>query len=190
MKIIESEAALLRDAYAAVLAGRSLLGITKEWTANGVLTTRGNPWAGVVLRKVLINPRNAALRAYKGEIIADAGWPAIVDGDTFEAARAVLDNPARICKPRNGYGRQRLLSGLARCGKEGCGAAMSSSVNRKRKPIYVCRACKGVVRSIPEVDAWVIGHVADRLSRDDAAELTINRKRADLPDCAPPRTSC
>jgi hypothetical protein len=46
------------------------------------------------------------------------------------------------------------------------------------------------VRSIPEVDAWVIGHVADRLSRDDAAELTINRKCADLPDCAPPRTSC
>jgi site-specific DNA recombinase len=111
------------------------------------------------------------LRAYHGEI-ADADWPAIVDRDVFEAARVILTNPARAHKPRNGYGRQHKLSGLARCGK--CGAAMSSSANRKKRSIYVCRAC--------EVDAWVIGHVVDRLSRQDAAELTINEKRADLPD--------
>ena len=149
MQIVESEAALLRKAYDDVRAGRSLRGIAIEWNELGVRTPLsrkgnrgGNPWAGVVLGKLLRNPRNAGLRTYHGEIVADADWPAIVDRDVFEAARAILTNPARAHKPRNGYGRQHKLSGLARCGK--CGEAMSSSANRKKRSIYVCRACKGV----------------------------------------------
>jgi hypothetical protein len=75
MRVIESEASLLRDAYAAVLAGRSLRGIAADWNANGVRTTEGNPWVGVVLRKALVNPRYAGLRSYRGEIVGAADWP-------------------------------------------------------------------------------------------------------------------
>lgn len=33
---------------------------------------------------------------------------------------------------------------------------------------------------MPDVDAWVIGHVVDRLSRPDAVDLLVDRKRTDL----------
>lgn len=183
MRVIESEASLLRDAYAAVLAGRSLRGIAADWNANGVRTTEGNPWVGVVLRKALVNPRYAGLRSYRGEIVGAADWPAIVDRDIFDAVRTKLADPARINRPRDGGpmgARQRLLSGMALCGRPECGKPMSSSVNRRKQPIYACRHCKGTVRNIAQVDAWVIGHIVDRLSREDAADLLLNRNRVDL----------
>src|ERR1700758_3909590 len=62
-------APLVKQAYADVLAGASLAGICRQWNADGVRTVTGKPWTAEVLTKFMRKPRNAGLRAYKGEIV-------------------------------------------------------------------------------------------------------------------------
>ncbi|MGU3651621.1 recombinase family protein [Mycolicibacterium sp. A43C] len=176
MQIVESEAVHLREAYAGVLAGRSIMGIAREWNDKGIRTSRGNTWKSTTLRMALANPRYAGLRAYKGEIVGQAAWPAIVAEDIYQGVLAVLSDPARLKMPRGGYGRKWLLTGIALCGK--CGAKVGSTVSHNR-PVYCCRSCNGISRHQALTDEWVRAHVVARLARPDAAELLVDRKRED-----------
>ncbi|QVI26181.1 recombinase family protein [Mycolicibacterium neoaurum] len=177
MQIVESEAAHLREAYAGVLAGRSLQGIAKEWNTKGIKTSRGNTWKGTTLRMVLVNARYAGLRAYKGDIVGQAVWPAIVTEDVYRGAVAVLSDPARLRVPTGGHGRKWLLTGIALCGK--CGATVGTTTSHGR-PVYYCRACCGLSRHMALVDEWVVAHVVARLARPDAAELLVDQNREDI----------
>jgi DNA invertase Pin-like site-specific DNA recombinase len=115
------QAALVGEAMAAVLGGASLSAICKSWNARGI-TTRGwaKTWTGTRLRDVLANPRHAGLMTYKGEIIGDAAWPAIVDRETSERVRSVLAARGAFARTR-GRGKTTLLTGLIRCS---CGNGM------------------------------------------------------------------
>ena len=84
----ESEARALRAAYMSVLAGGTLVGIGRDLAAAGFGASSGKPYHHATLRTILQNPRNAGLRAHRGEIIGPAQWPAIVDEDTYRAACA------------------------------------------------------------------------------------------------------
>jgi site-specific DNA recombinase len=174
IEIVESEAALLADAYTGILSGRTLMGIAKEWNELGVTTVKGNSWVATTLRMILLNARNAGIRVYNGEELKQRGdWPQIVPEDVYRGVAAILKDPARTRRPVNGYGRRYLLSGLARCGK--CDHTMTGSVARNVKTPranYICRNCDGVTRSVPDVDAWTIGHVVDYLSRPETIALT------------------
>jgi DNA invertase Pin-like site-specific DNA recombinase len=174
------KSAAVKKAYADVLAGRTLYGIAKEWNAQGFTSARGKSWTHPAVRAVLLNPRNAGLRAHNGEIVGNAVWDAIVDRDTFDGVTAVLTNPHR--RFRGATGRKYLLSGLARCGK--CGSTMGSVIKRDA-PRYQCKSCHGVARKVESVDGFVLDVVSERLSRDDALDL-INKR--DLPDLAALRT--
>ena len=164
-----SEAAMLRDAYKAVLAGESLHGISQRWNAAGAATPKGNRWRGAQLRQLLLNPRNAGLRAYRGEIVGPAAWPAIVEQDIFDAVAAVLADPNRRYGATRG--RKYLLSGIARCGVEGCGAAMGSARVASGSAVYVCKRCQRVSRNVAKVDKVVMAALVERLSRPDAVDL-------------------
>jgi DNA invertase Pin-like site-specific DNA recombinase len=177
----ERESAAVRKAYADVLAGRSLTGIAQDWNAQGFTSARDKAWTRTGVRAVLLNPRNAGLRAYKGEIVGAAVWPAIVDRDTFDGTVAALTNPGRHT---GGAGaRKYLMSGLAVCGK--CGRPLSSAVplrSGRGKPKYACKqtGCFGVARKIEAVDKYVLDVVAERLSRADAIDLIAKRDAPDL----------
>jgi len=171
IEIVESEAELLRSAYTGVLSGRSLIGITKEWNELGVTTVKGKPWVATTLRVILLNARNAGIRVYNGEEVGSGSWPQIVDEDVYRGVTAILKDPARVIRPVNGYGRQYLLTGLALCGKCGYRMHVTRSTHGSR-PIYACRKCQGVSRQVAHVDAWVIGHVVDYLSRPETIALT------------------
>ncbi len=176
MEIVESEAAHLREAYAGVLAGRTIMGLAREWNAKGIKTSHGNDWKGTTLRMVLMNARYAGLRSYKGEIVGEAVWPAIVSEDIWRGAVAVMSDPSRVKKPRGGYGRKWLMTGIALCGH--CGGTVGSTVSHDR-PVYCCRKCQKFSRSVEAVDEWVVAHVVARLARPDAAELLVDQKRED-----------
>jgi len=168
----EHQAPAVRKAYADVLAGRSLYSIAKDWNAAGFTSARGHAWDTTAVRAVLLNPRNAGLRAYKGEIVAKAVWPAIVERDVFDGVTAVLTNPARRVGTR---GRKYLLSGLAVCGK--CGHTLGSAMPQARggQPRYHCKHCNGLTRKIEPVDKYVLDVMAERLSREDARDLVAKR---------------
>jgi site-specific DNA recombinase len=60
---------------------------------------------------VLVNPRIAGLRAYKGTVVADATWPAIITREQHERLVALRKDQTRRWVPR-GRPAQHLLAGL------------------------------------------------------------------------------
>lgn len=164
------QSAAVRTAYTDILAGRSLRSIAREWNSQGFKSARGHDWTSTGVRAVLLNPRNAGFRAYHGEIVGPAVWPAIVDREIFDGAVALLKNPARSTGGGTAVGRKYLMSGLAICGV--CGNPMGSACPSGRAGMqYRCKNCFGASRNIAAVDDYILDIVSARLSMPDAVAL-------------------
>jgi len=178
VRLIPSEASAIAEGFRSLLSGVPLAQIARAWNNAGHFTAqrryseehRGepSPWRAYSVRMVLTNPRYMGKRAYKGEIVADAIWPSVIDESTWLAANAVLSNPAR----RTGVnGARYLLSGLAVCGV--CGATVHAGGNARRGvPAYRCSGSTGhfARRSAP-VEEYVEAVMISRLSQPDALTL-------------------
>ena len=123
MTIREDEAALIREAADRVLQGATVRSVVTTWKAAKVPTVTGTNWTPTTVKRLLISPRIAGLRAHHGQAPVAATWPAIITPEQSERLRAVLTNPARRA---NGTvaPRSYLLAGLLVCG--GCGVRMVS----------------------------------------------------------------
>jgi DNA invertase Pin-like site-specific DNA recombinase len=184
MTVREPEAKIVRRAYASLLAGTSLYGITREMNASGFTTTAGRPFKDNGVRFLLLNPRNAGLRAHLGEIKGPAAWPPIVDRDTYDAAKALLTDDERRTN-RIGTARQWLLVGLMLCGRCNDGTTVRVTYrdydkDGKRVRVYRCRNYAHIARRADFCDSRVSERVIARLSRDDARDLLIDDDREDL----------
>jgi site-specific DNA recombinase len=180
------EAAAVRDGFRAVLAGVPLGEIARDWNRRGFTTGQArrkgehagepSPWRRYSVRMVLRNPRYAGLRSLRGEIVAAAEWPPLVDEGTFHAVRAVLDDPGRRDNPSRGVA---LLTGIGLCGV--CGAAVHAGGATGGIRGYRCSGSTGhVARRAEPVEQYVSAVIVERLSRPDAAELLIDRALPDL----------
>ncbi|OQW34489.1 MAG: hypothetical protein A4E20_10745 [Nitrospira sp. SG-bin2] len=173
---LEPEASLLRGAYKKVLSGISLHAIAAEWNRNGINTTAGKKWTGSTVRQVLINPRNAGWRSYRGEIVADATWEPITTEDTWRAVASLLNTPGRRAGTN---ARKRLLTGILICGR--CEHPMRSGVSHtSNDPIYVCKNCHRNSRRLDPVDGLVIKLVKGFLSSPLADALLVNPNQGNL----------
>jgi DNA invertase Pin-like site-specific DNA recombinase len=180
------EALAIKDAYSAVLGGVSLYRLTADWNARGLKTPRGNPWRGAQLRALLLSPRNAGLRSFRGDVLkvkeqpVTGNWDAIVPVETWQAVADKLGDPKR-CTGRS-RARKHLLSNIAVCSE--CGSRMGSGVTKrpKQNPIYTCKVCNKVSRSAAFVDELATEAVIRRLSQPDAIELVQPEDRDDLGD--------
>jgi site-specific DNA recombinase len=177
--VVEAEAAEVRRAADALLAGSSLRAVTADWNARGIRTSTGRAWAPTEVKKMLIRPRNAGLRQHRGQVIGAAVWPPILAEDTWRALCAKLSDPGRRTSPPPG--RVWLGSGLFLCGV--CGAtviaATSTTGSGGRNPGYRCRTRRHVTRSTVKVDAFVTAVVLARLARPDAVGLLAAGERVD-----------
>jgi hypothetical protein len=81
------EAPALAEAAARVAAGGTYNEEAQRLNDAGLRTSGGRHWTIGSLRRAATSPRVAGLRAYKGEIVGPAVWPAIVDPDTWEQLR-------------------------------------------------------------------------------------------------------
>jgi len=184
MTIRTDEAEALRAAYRNFLAGRTLTGIARDLTAAGFVTPKGYPFRhNNVIRTILANPRNGGLRAYRGEVVAAAAWPAIVPEETWRAAHALLSDPQR--HKNESTARRWLLGGLALCGR--CGDGTTVRVNYREKNaaaiparVYRCRKHAHLSRAADFCDWRVSERVIARLSRDDARDLLVDDHRPDV----------
>ena len=158
------ESDLIRAGYASIISGASLHSIAKDWNSKGVKTTAGNKWTGPTVRQMLLNPRYAGVSTYYGEVVGEAQWPAVVDGDVFLAAQSVLTAPGR--RPSS-TARKYLMTGLLVCGK--CENRMSAGVNPHT--VYKCRHCGGVTRSQKPVDNLIIKLALAFLNSDEVLKL-------------------
>jgi hypothetical protein len=160
------------------LAGESTRGLAVELRARSVPSSKGAPWSAEALRGIILRARNAGMRELRGNLTA-GDWPAIVDRDSWEAAKAVLEDPARRTSPGNRP--TMLLSGIAVCG--GCGGQIHSGGMRRGVPIYRCGR-GDIVRKAPDIDEVVEAYVLAVLRREGVgvsapAEPSSDRARAD-----------
>lgn len=169
-----SEAALIREAAAELLAGGTLHGLVRRWNDAGIRTTRGNPWQRIVVKKMLSSPRLAGFRVHQGRIATDAEgrpvlgqYPAVLDMETWEALCAVLADPGRGGGRSHPGGRKYLLSGIVRCGE--CRQPLRGNADTRYGTFrYACSApanggCGKVVIAGPALDEYVTGYVKEAL---------------------------
>lgn len=186
MTVREDEAALIRAGYAAILAGSTIAALARAWNEAGLHTGKvgwksGEPsrWTRDSVRLVLLNPRNAGLRRHLGEVVGKAVWPALVDEETYYAARAVITDPARRTAGPGRLGT-RLLTGIALCGVcDQTVMAGSGARARRGHDLYRCRSLKHVSRQLDPVEEYVTELVVERLSRPDARDLLVDHGRPD-----------
>jgi len=171
MTVVEAEAAVLRQVAADILAGTSLDAIAKRLSADGVPTVRGNtfddgrlrPWNRRSVHAAVTKPRVAGLREYRGEVVAVAEWPAVLDRDSWEQVRIALAGRAE------GHTNllQRWLTGVLRCSK--CGTGLTGTPQGKgRGHRYYCNPQKGGCAGMgldaggaeATVTAWLLGYLA------------------------------
>lgn len=170
-------APLVKQAYAAVLAGASLGDVCRLFNEAGALTVNGKPWTPTVVSKFLRKPRNAGLRTYgvrygrvtRDDVVGKGNWPALVDEGTFWAAQSVLDAPGRA--PGRKSVRKHLLTGVLGCGK--CGGYLSGAYVGKtaKRLTYVCKGCHGINVRAEYVEPLLVDIVGGRLAMADAVDL-------------------
>jgi hypothetical protein len=170
-------APLVREAYAAVLAGGSITDVARAWNAAEAYGRNGKPWSASTVSLFLRKPRNAGLRDHHGEIVGAGTWPPLVDEQTWRAAQSVLNAPGRA--PGRKSVRRHLLTGVLQCGKPGCGGYLSGQwvmqahkgAPRSHAITYACKTCRGCSVRAEHVEPLVYAVVARRLARADAVDL-------------------
>jgi len=168
VRVVRSEATELRGAAQRVLKGATLASVAADLNARAVTTTTGGPWTVTSIKRAMLSPRVAGRVTSKGEDYGANGL-AILDPDTADRLAAVLRDPRRKMAPSTQV--KYLLSGLARCGRDGCAdAVMFATTNPKGVGVYRCRSCYGS-RRLDLVDEVVMRVLLARLTRPDAAGL-------------------
>ncbi len=174
----ESEAAILREMVARILAGESLKRIAVDLNERGVATSVGAKWSGEKVKRVVANPRNGGFVAHLGEIMGRLpGEPLIGESDwdrlTAKFAAQGRGRPAAA---------EYLCSGLVYCG--GCGRQLTGRPQYDRTPYpdgsvrrrYWCQkrltggGCNKVSVDLLQLDNAVGALVVARLSDPRHAE--------------------
>lgn len=112
-EVDEAEAAIVREMVDRLLLGDATRAIAADLTARGVPAPRAERWSPQGVRAVVLKPTIAGLRHYKGAVVADGQWPAIVEVDRWKLACAVLAGRKRSTDRSTA---RHLLSGIVRCG--------------------------------------------------------------------------
>ena len=149
------EAALIRRAAADVLDGKSLRAVAREWNTAGITSTRGATWNTSRLKRLLLNPRYAGLRTYRGTVTGPGTWQAILDPDTHAGLAAVLRDTTRGSAVS--YERKYIGSHRYRVRDLRGGAAPHRSTHADGRTFhrYACTAAAHLSRTQPELDAYV-----------------------------------
>lgn len=166
------EATVVRDITNRALLNESLNSIARDLNEAGLVHSTGGKWTARAVRDLVMRPRNAGFVEHHGEPeAAEAQWPAIVDRDTWRAARALMSDPNR--RPIRRTPHRFIGSGVYVCGQ--CGDTMISATTmgagRRNRPSYRCRAGYHVTRMAEPVDELVTEVALRRLSEADARIL-------------------
>lgn len=171
--VIESEAAVIRDAAARFIAGESLNSITASFKSAGIKTATGqNDWRTPTLRNLLKSPRLAGLREHRGAVVGDAAWPPII---TMQQHEQIKHRLAENTRTGARSPRRYLLSGKVFC-KE-CGNKMFSASADKGRRRYACLSsadfggCGKVYISGESLDRLIADAVLLRLDNPQLAQL-------------------
>ncbi len=175
VRIVEPEAAIIRETVNRYIAGESWHGIAGDLRTRGVVGLSGRPFSAQNLRQRVLNPALSGVRTYLGDVVTEEGdWPPIIDKVTWERFQTAV--AARAQHQAWGKHVKYLGSGIYRCGK--CGGVMkvsrdhssSSARGASHPPVYQCENLD-TRRRLDKVDEMVETAVFDRLSQPDVLKL-------------------
>jgi len=175
LTVRESEAAIIRECAARILAGASMNSLTRELNQRGIPTASGGRWQRSTLAVIFRSKRIIGVRVYDG-VEHQAQWPAIISRDDWEQIQLILD--ARHMRKTRTV-RSYLLTGLVECGA--CGAPMVGSGHKVTGVLqrrYYCvpedssgqkRGCGKVSRIADPLETLVTNAVLRRLDSEGLA---------------------
>lgn len=189
--IRESEAKLIREAFAAVMAGTKLYEITKAWNDAGIRTPmagktrkrRGSEdelvstglWSTSTLGQMLRRERNAGIIRVNGAVVSST-YPQIVTPAEREALLAVLKNDRPSI--RRGPKATTLLTGIIRCN---CGRAMTIGHQGNAKYKYDVYRCPPNVPQTGSKHSTITRSSANQLARSAVITALLSLPAKDLP---------
>lgn len=172
----EDQAVIVREIVRRYASGEGVPTIKIDLNRRGIRTSAGHVWCDMTVKRTATNPTYLGKRVYRGRVIGDGQWPALLKGKDVDAFYAGLRraNRLRISQERDGKAKY-LLSNIAVCGV--CGGRMRSiPAPRSTKKNYVCAgtptnrgACVTIL--VERLDTYVMEWIIERLSRPDAADL-------------------
>jgi site-specific DNA recombinase len=174
---VEPEASHLRQAVTDVLAGKSINQVSREWNAAQLKGTRGTTWSAPRIRRLLVNPRYAALKVHQGKVVGPGKWEPLIDVGVHEGLVAFLSDPSRIkC---TSFEKKFMGSGVYVCGL--CEAPMRHAIaGNPRVRRYECTAKQHVTRRGEPVDALVEDLVLARLCSPQVRLVVGSGEKVDV----------
>jgi DNA invertase Pin-like site-specific DNA recombinase len=135
LTIDDTEATVIRDAAARVIAGDSLTSIVRDLNDSGARSSTGKAWSRRSIAHILTSATTAGLIHISGEYLPGK-WQPVLERPTWEEVGRILGDPAR----RNGTSNRRrhLLAGLGTCAR--CSIPLSSKPHLAGTR-YICRGC-------------------------------------------------
>lgn len=177
------ETKALDDMAEMVLNGDSLTTIMDWLKAQGFAGRTGKPFVRSSVRRILLNPRNAGIRQFRGEPLKnEAGeyvsgpWEAPWTVDKWRAVKEVIEGAGQANRAKGpGHNTIRsILSGILRCGE--CGTRMVAANSSRKYPKYRCArdagGCGNVSISRKPAEDAVRGLVSDVLMAATAQKET------------------
>jgi site-specific DNA recombinase len=166
----ESEALVIRECAARLLAGEALRSICGDLNERGVQTVMGAEWKPQTLRRILLSARISGQREHHKEIVATAEWPPIITPAESTRIRGLLSDPERRT---NRVARRYLLVRLLRCGL--CGETLVSRPKAGGARAYVCAkgpgfsGCGRITVMAEPLEQFVVDAVLYRLDSPELA---------------------
>lgn len=175
LSINATEAATVRTIADDFLGGKSMRAIVRDLNASGIRKDDERPWSHRGVAYILASPTIAGGRMIDGTFIA-GDWKAILDVATWQAVAAKLRDPSRRTAHTNEP--QWLLTGIARCGRDGCDGSIRAKRHPKTGYRYTCKVCGcSVVASV--ADAVATETVMDYLAGDGWRALRASGRTHD-----------
>lgn len=169
--IVPEDAAEIRSAVNAIIAGASIGSVVKDLNTRNIPTRRGQKWTSTAVRNLVMRPTNAGLSAYRGEIVGQSVFPAIITEDQWRTANSIVKDPSR----RSAFDSKvkHLLAGMMRCGT--CGTPMKTSSRAggsSTRFYYKCPATGSghAFQTAQPVEELVSGVVVARLNQPGVRE--------------------
>jgi len=170
------EAAIVKECARRLLAGESLRSITGDLNRREIPAASGGEWSPQSLRRMLYSARISGQREHKGEIVAQAEWPAIITPAQSRQIRALLDDQARRTRREP---RRYLLAGLLVCGH--CGERLVARPRGDGTRRYACAkgpgfsGCNKTAINAEPLEPFIAEAVLHRLDSPELAAALTQR---------------
>ncbi|MGA4989974.1 recombinase family protein [Nonomuraea bangladeshensis] len=167
------EAEAIRWMAEQILDGESLSGLAVRLNERGVRPVRSEQWNVRSVWSVLTGPRIAGLRRFRGAVVGEATWEAILDRDVWEEVRA------RISERASGHSNRltRWLTGVLWCSL--CGHALRGvAANKRINARYWCPTpdggCGKIAITAPPLEDLIGERMVELLTDPDMMKDLIS----------------